>query len=94
MVYPGFSKPYELYYNWYFGYELYTPKSITLDGFTCGTAGEFFVYPEIENTVFINEYKHCHHLTEKIVYKNMAVIPKITPSDNSTALWGIPVSVE
>ena len=80
-----------LYYNWDFGYELYLPKSITLDNFTCGNKGDFFIYPGVKNEAIVNNYKHHHHNTEKIVYKNMSFTPFITNSEESTVLKSIPV---
>ncbi len=94
LVSPGiFGEP-SLYYNWDFGYELYLPTQITLDGFTCGNLGSFYIYPGIKNEVFVNNYKHHHHLTKKIVYKNMSFTPSITNGEDSTVLESIPVIEE
>ena len=91
LVAPGiFGEP-SLYYNWDFGYELYLPKTITLDNFTCGNKGDFFIYPGVKNEAIVNNYKHHHHNTEKIVYKNMSFTPFITNSEESTVLKSIPV---
>lgn len=91
LVVPGIFGETSLYYNWDFGYELYLPKVITLDGFSCGNKGTFFIYPAIKNDKFVNNYKHHHHITEKIVYKNMSFIPSTTQDEESTLLQGIPL---
>ena len=93
-VAPGIMKSTELYYNWDFGYELYLPTKITLDGFTCATSGSLYVYPAINDECFVNDFKHCHHVTEKIVVKNMSVVPSQTGGENSTVLKSIPVVLE
>ena len=85
---------YERFYNWDFGYGLYLPTKITLDGFTWGTNGKFYVYDEIKNEAFDGTYKHSHNLTEKIVCRNMSAIPEITSSEKSTALKSIPIVLE
>ena len=91
LVYPGISGNHELYYNWDFGYDLYLPKSITLDGFTCGTEGKLYVYPGIKNTAFVNEYKHAHKVTERITCANMDVVPVPTFDEECTVLKDIPI---
>lgn len=91
---PGIFASTELYYNWDFGYELYLPKEITLDGFTCGTNGSLYIYPGIKDVAFVNEYKHHHHVTEKIVYKNMTFTPEQTDGKESTVLKSIPIVIE
>ncbi len=91
---PGGSSNHELFYNWDFGYELYLPKTITIDGFTHGATGNLYIYPELGNTRFVNNYKHYHHVTEKIIYKNMDIIPITTKGEESTVLKAIPVEAE
>lgn len=94
LIAPGGSANHELFYNWDFGYELYLPKTITVDNFTHGAAGELYIYPELGNVRFVNNYRHHHHVTEKIVYRNMTVIPKSTKGEDSTVLQQIPVVIE
>ena len=94
LLVPGIFSSTELYYNWDFGYELYLPKEITLDGFTCGTNGSFYIYNGIKDEVFVNEYKHHHNVTEKIVYKNMTFTPEQTDGKESTVLKSIPIVIE
>ena len=91
---PGGSSNHELFYNWDFGYELYLPKTVTVDNFTHGATGNLYIYPELGDTRFVNNYKHHHHVTEKIIYKNMSTLPITTKGENSTVLQAIPVIVE
>ena len=90
---PGGSRDHELFYNWDFGYELYLPKTIIVDNFTYGGTGELYVYPELGDTRFVNNYKHHHHVTEKIIYKNMKFIPKTTVGETHRVLRSIPVEI-
>ena len=89
---PGGSANHELFYNWDFGYELYLPITVTLDNFKCG-AGKLYIYPELGDTRFVNNFKHHHHVTKKIIYKNMDVIPETVKGENSTVLKAIPVEI-
>lgn len=91
---PGGSSNHELFYNWDFGYELYLPKTVTVDGFKHGATRELYIYPELGDTRFVNNYRHHHHVTEKIIYKNMKKIPKNTKGENSKVLQAIPTEVE
>ena len=93
LISPGiFGEP-SLYYNWDFGYELHLPTKITLDGFTAGNTGNFYIYSGVKNECFVNNYKHHHHITEKIVCKNMSFTPYHTNSDESTVLQSIPLEI-
>ena len=94
IVSPGLFGDPELYYNWDFGYELYLPTMITLDGFSCGNKGTLFVFPGIKDVCFVNNCKHHHHITQKIICKNMEQLPTVTNSEEATVLKTIPMVTE
>ena len=95
IISPGIvGSNHELFYNWDFGYELFLPKTITIDGFTHGISDNFYVYPDLGDTRFVNNFKHHHHVTEKIIFKNMDTIIETVKSENSKVLAAIPVVVE
>lgn len=83
----------ELFYNWDFGYELYLPIELTVDGFCCEADCPVNVYSSEKNERFENPFKHHHALTEKITFKNGTSIP-ICESEESTLLLKIPVNFE
>ena len=96
IICPGASVPadLELFYNWDFGYELYLPKAITIDGFTHGISGDLYVYSKVEDMRFVNNCKHHHRVTEKIIFKNMDIIPKTTTPDGAESLLLVPVEIQ
>ena len=94
LVAPGLFGDPSLYYNWEFGYELFLPTEITLDGFTSGNTGSLYVYPDIKDVSFVNDFKYHHHLTKKIVCKNMSITPLHTNSEESNVIKSIPMIIE
>lgn len=83
----------ELFYNWDFGYELYLPIEITVDGFSCDAECPVYIYSSEKNDRFENSFKHHHALTEKITFKGDTKIP-ICESEESTLLRNVPVVFE
>ena len=82
-----------LFYDWDFGYELFLPMNVTVEGFT-SEADELYLYTSCDNERYNNEHKHAHRLTDAVTYINMEKIPKTAKSDECTELNSIPVTVK
>lgn len=64
----------------------------SVDGYAHG-AKLLFVYSDLDNVHFVNNYKHHHHVTERITYRNMGEIPQTAKGENATVLRAIPTEV-
>ncbi|MBQ3015937.1 MAG: hypothetical protein IJD79_04075 [Clostridia bacterium] len=86
MVYVGTG---ELFYNWDFGYELYLPIEVHIDGFSCDKNVPVYVFSNEPDDRFENVHKHQHAITKILSVKNADCIIKNAKDDECKLINGI-----
>lgn len=83
----------ELFYNWDFGYELFLPTQITVEGFVSEATDERYIFTDQANIRFENNCAHHHRITENITFIGMDPIPTVK-GEECTLLSAVPVIVK
>ena len=73
-----------------FGYTCYMPINITIDNFTYLGRGAFYIFPNVSDNAFKNNYIP-YQVTQSITMKNMDKKLSVVQSKGCTVLNSIPV---
>lgn len=90
------------YWMWYFGYDCYMPRNITIDNFTYNGTGRLAVFDYLPDEIFTKSYtddesvtdktvKYPYIITESITFKNTKTLPAIVFSEDAKKLNAIRV---
>ncbi len=90
------------YWMWYFGYDCYMPRNITIDNFTYKGTGKLAVFDYLPDEIFTKTYtddesvtdktvKYPYIITETVTFKNTKTLIPLVFDENAKELNGIKV---
>lgn len=90
------------YWMWYFGYDCYMPRNITIDNFTYKGTGKLAVFDYLPDEIFTKTYtddesvtettvKYPYIITETVTFKNTKALIPLAFDSKATKLNGIKV---